>query len=129
MVYHHLNLAQTVLIPIVGIEPLIYQVLSIGFDTPYLLSWRASDRARPILSGTCPSSRPHVLVGIRRETRRDRQILFTCDATVDLALFRSGSPTLLPVLGQLRLQRLSLIRENFFPSPTPTDYGYPTSRL
>ncbi|KAJ7662773.1 hypothetical protein DFH06DRAFT_1190821 [Mycena polygramma] len=51
-------------------------------------------------------------------------VLSTSMSTTNLALFYSGSPGLLPLLAQLPLKHLSLIREHFFPLPTATDYAH-----
>ncbi|KAJ6473399.1 hypothetical protein C8R47DRAFT_1324487 [Mycena vitilis] len=117
-------------------EPLIYRVLSVYDDchgSPIrkgirhsllgVLSAIASrpalfqDHVRHIAVMSSLDSSEAGLAGITT-------VLSVSVSTINLALFYSGSPGLLPLLAQLPLKHLSLIREHFFPLPTATDYAH-----
>ncbi|KAJ7773985.1 hypothetical protein B0H16DRAFT_115870 [Mycena metata] len=114
----------------IWIEPLMYRILSI-----HPLQQRTV--IRRTLKGILKAMqvkplaffRQHVrsVCFVRNDSTADIwSVLATCTGTTNLALFNVDvDPTLLPVLAQLRLERLSAVLGDLFPTPSAPNFAHP----
>ncbi|KAJ7116892.1 hypothetical protein C8R44DRAFT_791609 [Mycena epipterygia] len=114
------------------IEPILYSVLNLCSapepDKPMLQL--PLDTIRDFIKSRPTFLQAHVrhirLYGFDDDAYADfMQILSLCKATIDLQLLLAESPTLLPLLGQLPLQRLAVNVGQLFPTPATTDFLHP----
>ncbi|KAJ7927403.1 hypothetical protein B0H13DRAFT_2312612 [Mycena leptocephala] len=114
----------------IWIEPLLYHVLSLhmAFQEPHMLRYPLHHLFRADISrlGVLRKHVRHICMEGKLATQGLTMLLKVCDATVDLALFPgTATQELLPILGTLRLQRLSVdLRSMFW--RTGTDFTHIT---